>query len=373
MRVEVYRCALVILLLLVGACNCSANVLDLPSGLTSLEFVTVGDAGNVPDSRYNEISVGSVAYEYQLGKYEVTTAQYAEFLNAVASEDVYQLYTAPMSSPAGCGIERSGLPGNYTYSVASDWANRPVNWVSLWDAMRFANWLHNGQPAGPQGPATTEDGAYLIGGYVGSDGSWITRRAGAKYWVPSEDEWYKAAYHVPAEELGGVYYDYPTQAYQMPGNDISQSTNSRNNANIAVLGNFAIGSPYYTTEVGTFYRSAGPYGTFDQGGNLAEWNEAIVYDGPSSDLRQLRGGSYPYTYQLLRANFRDATDPGGENRDIGFRIARAVPEPSALALAVFPLIAGAFCRQTAWQASSRLSYSSVTQPSLALLTFLMYL
>ena len=59
----------------------------------------------------------------------------------------------------GANIVQIGSLPNFSYSVAADWANRPVNWVSFWDAARFANWLNNGQPTGTQGPATTEAGA----------------------------------------------------------------------------------------------------------------------------------------------------------------------------------------------------------------------
>src|SRR5262245_17624856 len=99
----------------------------------------------------------------QRGKYEVTAGQYTEFLNAVAKADPNGLYNTKMGDPGvplGANIQRTGSSPNYRYSVAADWANRPVGHVSFWDAARFANWLHNGQLTGPQGPATTEGGAY---------------------------------------------------------------------------------------------------------------------------------------------------------------------------------------------------------------------
>jgi formylglycine-generating enzyme required for sulfatase activity len=136
-----------------------------------------------------------VGYEYGIGKYEVTAGQYTEFLNAVATEDTYGLYNMLMDYDANPGafgpnIKRMGASGGYSYSVAADWAKRPVNHVSFWDSARFANWLHNGQPTGPQGSGTTEDGAYDLNGYTGSDEASITRQPGAKFFLPSEDEWY---------------------------------------------------------------------------------------------------------------------------------------------------------------------------------------
>ena len=56
----------------------------------------------------------------------------------------------------------------------------PVNLVSLYDAMRFVNWLENGQPDGPQDATTTEDGAYTITP-AGIAANSIVRNPGALY------------------------------------------------------------------------------------------------------------------------------------------------------------------------------------------------
>ena len=145
----------------------------------TIEMVPVGNPGNAPDTRYNGISVGSVRYAYQIGKYEVTAGQYTEFLNAVADADPNGLYNTAMGDPSGylgANIQQIGSSPNYSYTVAADWANRPVNYVSFWDAARFANWLHNGQPTGAQGPGTTEGGAYH---HVGNQ-ALFGRNAGAR-------------------------------------------------------------------------------------------------------------------------------------------------------------------------------------------------
>ena len=85
-------------------------------------------------------------HAYAIGKYEVTAGQYTEFLNAKAKTDTYGLYNTNMwSDTYGCKIQQTGSSGSYAYSVAADYANRPVNYVSFWDAARFTNWLHNGQ------------------------------------------------------------------------------------------------------------------------------------------------------------------------------------------------------------------------------------
>ena len=121
-----------------------------------IETVTVGNPGNAGELSGSGAGgsgpdriCGAVDYVYDLGKYEVTASEYTGFLNAVADTDTYGLYDTRMwSSTYGCKIEQIGSSPNYTYTVAADWADRPVNFVSWGDAARFANWLHNGQPTG---------------------------------------------------------------------------------------------------------------------------------------------------------------------------------------------------------------------------------
>src|SRR5687767_7184058 len=129
-----------------------------------IETVVVGNPGNAGDPQIQGV-FGGVNHVFAIGKYEVTGGQYTAFLNAVAASDPFGLYNANMSASAhGCKITRSGSPGSHAYSVAPDQANRPVNFVSWGDAVRFANWLHNGQPTGAPGLATTEDGSYFLNG-----------------------------------------------------------------------------------------------------------------------------------------------------------------------------------------------------------------
>ncbi|MBE3123527.1 MAG: SUMF1/EgtB/PvdO family nonheme iron enzyme, partial [Planctomycetes bacterium] len=248
------RTMLVAAVFLAGACAASADVFHMEPGLTSLEFVPVGNPGNAADTP--KFGCGAVAYEYNIGKFEVTAAQYAAFLNAVAATDAYGLYNTQMdatANPFGCNILRTGSPGGYAYTVAPDYANRPVNYVSFWDAARFANWLHNGQPTGAQDAGTTERGAYTLDGY-NADGGWtIQRAADAKYAVTSGDEWYKAAYH-KNDGVTGNYWDYPTGSDTAPGRDMADA--SGNNANYyAGSGAYPIDSGKYTTVAGEFQNS----------------------------------------------------------------------------------------------------------------------
>jgi len=293
----------------------------------TIDTVRVGNPGNMADTRYATPGYGAVGYTYNIGKYEVTAGQYTEFLNAVAKIDTYRLYNTLMAmSDLGCGIRRSGggTVGNpYTYSVVTAFTNRPVNYVSWGDAARFANWLHNGQPTGAQGLATTEDGAYYV------NGAWTTaplmavsRKVDWKWAIPTEDEWYKAAYYKGGGANAG-YWDYPTSSNTAPGRDMADA--SGNNANY-------YGTPYpidsgkYTTVAGEFQNSDSPCGTFDQGGNVWERNEAII-----NVYRCLRGGSYDNSDGYLRAAIRAHGDPTSEDYIDGFRVCE-VPEPASMAL-----------------------------------------
>ena len=231
-------------------------------GAVVIDTVTVGNAGNAGDTRYPDTangvsSFGSVAYTYQMGKFDVTAGQYTEFLNAVAKTDTYGLYSTYMADPTnylGCNIQRSGSSGSYTYSVASDWANRSVNYVSWGDSARFANWLSNGQPTGGQSASTTEDGSYALNGATGDAVLLaVTRKASATWVIPSEDEWYKAAYYDPNKPGGAGYWDYPTRSNAAPSNVLSAT--GTNNANYydyygTGTGGDTLGGPYWGAEGG---------------------------------------------------------------------------------------------------------------------------
>jgi len=312
----------------------SGDVRSMGAGLTSLQTVPVGNVGNTGELSGTSAGgsgpdriCGAVGYEYNIGKYEVTTGQYTEFLNAVATTDTYGLYNTKMWSDYydSTRIQRNGVSGSYAYSVAADWANRPVNYVSWGDAARFSNWMHNGQPTGTQTNSTTEDGAYFLNGATSEvDLMAVSRKTDAKWVIPTEDEWYKAAYH-KNDGVTGNYWDYSTSSDTTPSNDLT----TPDEGNIATFFNypddFTIGDPYYRTEVGEHENSPSPYGTFDQGGNIFEWNEAI------SDFRSLRGGGFKHLSTSMHASNRIGAELAYEIYYIGFRVAE-VPEPATMGL-----------------------------------------
>jgi formylglycine-generating enzyme len=289
--------------------------------LLTIDTVTVGDAGNAADTT----GYGAVAYDFNIGKYEVTIGQYTSFLNAVAATDTYSLYNASMATDLNiAGITRAGSSGSFSYSVIGS-GSRPISYVSWFDAARFANWMNNGATVG----ASTETGAYTLNG--ATSGFNFTKNAGATWWIPSEDEWYKAAYYKGGGTNAG-YWVYPTQSDSAPGNVVGGAANQANynNGVYAVTQSASYSrSQNYLTDAGAFSNSASAYDTFDQGGNVWEVNDAVI-----GSSRGLRGGSWSYYYfdSTLRSSFSDYLDPAFEYGSfVGFRVA-SVPEPSTYAL-----------------------------------------
>lgn len=325
-----------------------------------IETVSVGDAGNTgvtyPLGTHSSTAFGGVATNFEIGKYEVTNTQYAAFLNAVdpSAGNALSLYSTSMSSDFYKGFEHGGINKTLSnasgsrYVVKSGHGNRPVNFVNWYDAVRFTNWLHNGQGSGD-----TETGAYTLTSnkpyptptpYNGDnkpnqDDVTIVRNAGALWFLPTDNEWHKAAYYDPGKATGLVgdtgandkYWIYPTQNNIKPAAQGPAGGSNSANYNNAVK---------KTTDVGAYLTSVSHYGTFDQGGNVFEWVESGSVSNATLDpgfKRHIRGGGWAgegNTKSLSEANAA-ACQRGyahlSETRDNGFRVA-TVPEPTGLLL-----------------------------------------
>jgi len=295
--------------------------------VVTIDYVTVGNAGNAADPADGDQNTagvqnfGRVDYAYQIGKNEVTISQYAEFLNNAAKTDTHGLWNSRMGSNANiAGITRGGNSGSFSYSVTGS-GLRPITFVSWFDAARFTNWMHNGQGSG-----STETGAYTLNGNIGLP----IRNLGANVWIPSENEWYKAAYYDPTKGGTGGYWLHANQSDSMTSNNFADPGAANYGAGdfATTPGNDAYSwSQNYLTDVGAYgLDSESSYGTNDQAGNVWEWNDAVI-----GSSRGLRGGSWLNYSVNLPASYRFDFSPSDEGSFAGFRVA-SVPEPSALLL-----------------------------------------
>ena len=304
----------------------------------NMDFVTVNNSGNAADTRSgNRSGRGAVAYEFEFGEYHVTNAQYAQFLNAVAKTDTYGLYNVYMNQadPGDPnqlnhgGIERSGSEGNWQYAAVAGRENWPVIYVSWFDAARFTNWLTTGD---------TEDGVYSTTTWNAMHRATALGTFGVAYFLPTYDEWYKAAYHNKNAGLGRSYFEYGTGSNTVP----TQGTppGGSNSANFGWLAGNANRHP---TDVGAYEDTISPYGAYDMAGNVWDWTETTRTVG--NELHRVRrGGSFSITGWGMEASVLHSNLPDLEGFTIGFRVA-SIPEPGSVSLLICAAIAGLMRRR----------------------------
>ena len=270
-----------------------------------IEFVSIGNPGNAADVTGNPNPAGSVAQAFRIGKFEI-------------SEDM---------------INKANAEGALGITKDTRGVDKPATSVSWNEAARFVNWLNTstGSPPaykfdiqpGVDGYSANANAQLWAIGDPGYDPSNLYRNSLARYFLPSTDEWYKAAYYDPTS---GVYYDYPT------GSDTAPT---------AVASGTAAGTAVYTQPFGngpadiTQAGGLSRYGTMAQGGNIFEWEESdfILLNGPTTDSRGLRGGYWSAGSINLQSTNRLSGLPTGGNNVTGFRVASVIPEPSTALLA----------------------------------------
>jgi formylglycine-generating enzyme required for sulfatase activity len=200
--------------------------------------------------------------------------------------------------------------------------------------------MHNGQ-----GSSSTETGVYNLNGATSGV---FTAQSNATIWLPTESEWYKAAYYDPTRNSGaGGYWMYANQSDSMTSNDITVAGAANYyDGDYAVTQSGSVSdNQNYLTEVGVYGTDSGSfYGTNDQSGNLFEWNDAI----DSGELRGLRGGSWGSggagsSMSDLNSLNRGGHLPSFENDHLGFRVA-GIPEPRSVSLTILA-IGMLFCRR----------------------------
>jgi formylglycine-generating enzyme required for sulfatase activity len=256
----------------------------------NMDFVTIGNPGNAADTQVmndGTTGYGAVSYNYRIGKYEVTNAQWNAFVSTAG---------APRGNPY------------YAYDSNAYWtgAQQPSSYVSWYEAAQFCNYLTSGDKS---------KGVYQFSGnninpvdFLGINRTAAQTTYGTIYVVPTEDEWYKAAYYKPNASGYSLYAN---------GQDTIPAADNG--------WNYCGGAYDIPWDVGTGTQEQN--GTFDMMGNFWEWNETLI-----GSNRSLRGGMLGLTDVTLASSNRFNRVPESEFGMIGFRVASIVPEPASLLL-----------------------------------------
>ena len=263
----------------------------------TMDFVTIGNPGNAADTTGLPNPAGSVAYTYNLGKYEVSR----DMIDKANAAGNLGITLMDMSSWGGNGV------------------NRPATGLTWNEAAKFVNWLNTNQ--GFQAAYKFDaSGNFQLWSSTdaGYNANNMFRNSLAKYVIASTDEWYKAAYSSP----DGTWYNFANGRNSSPG-----SVNSGTADNTAVYGGFR--SPADIDQAG----GLSPWGTMAQDGNVWEWHET-AFDGINNTAGENRGlrGNWCFDANLNGGSFGSLEwQPTRDAVWSGLRVA-SVPEPSALSL-----------------------------------------
>ncbi len=371
---------------------------------THVETVLVDDPENHPDSN----GLGSVDHLFRIGKYTITAEQWCALLQAVATKsDLYGLFNEQMQKdPASCSIKRTIVVdpathiNSYCYKIIKkrdgdteakndpdslDRGKLPITHVDFYAAARYCNWLSLGQPnIGEENIHSTEEGPYTIQGKICRANFTPEQQAydhskwpGGLWRLPSEDEWYKAAYYEKATSISeSHYWLYSTRSDSAPYNFIDENYNQPHfdaqgealngsiaNANYTFTGDDPLDftSAYvnkrtmeqapYVTPVGTFQYSTGPFDTYDMSGNVQEWVDSRSNEKLSNGSTQtvqvtaLRGGSWKSDDEHISSTNSEVpmatiiNNDSGEHEtsilkyssnDVGFRVVLIEPKEASI-------------------------------------------
>jgi formylglycine-generating enzyme required for sulfatase activity len=269
-----------------------------------MDFVTIGNPGNAPDTTGAPNPAGAVGNSYDIGKFEVSEGMITKF-NASQSLQITQDTRSP---------------------------NKPATNVSWNEAARFVNWLNTSTGNQAAYKFTTggvnDNIALWTSGDAGYDASNPYRNSLAKYFLPSYNEWYKAAYYNPNNS---TYYNFANGSDTAPTAVASGTT-----AGTAVYNQTFGQGPADVDQAG----GLSPYGVMGLGGNIWEWQESSsnLANSSGSSNRGVRGGNWGNGSGDLSSSAFYNLIPSFEG-DGGFRVASlssssaaAVPEPGTLLL-----------------------------------------
>lgn len=296
---------LVFFLAVLGVSTTHADIFGSGSNSFEIEFVTIGDPGNVADTTGHPNPAGSVPYVYRIGKFEISEGMINKANSLSAAE---------------------GMP----LSIAHDnrGTDKPVTDVDWFEATRFVNWL-NTSSGSHLAYKYDENGNFQLWepGDPGYDPNNLFRNKLARYFLPGADEWYKAAYYNPS---GGDYFNFATGSNTAPTSVVSGTA----------LGTAVYDLPSLSSGPADVMLTGGlsPYGTMGQDGNVAEMEETefdLTNDStilPS--FRGVRGAGYTASANGMGVLNRYGTSLGNYSSLLGFRVASIIPEPSTWTLLV---------------------------------------
>lgn len=337
----------------IGAADASVAALPpAPAGVQTstengIEFVTIGDPGNAAYPGGPAImdrprmGRGSVNYQYRIGRTEVTTSQYLEFLNTidaldpVLAEDVLD----PLEWGAGLVL---GLPPGQRYRIGfpPGAEDLPVGGMRWRAAAMYCNWLHNDKA--PTLAALTS-GAYDVSTFTRNpDGTYndqLTRSPGARYWIPSLDEWMKASFYAPeASQPGqGTWWEYPYDPTLPPVPGLPGEPGAQTGSDLP-----GGSDDYFRVPLMSYPQAMTPWGLLDVSGGASEWvEEGGGYDGLRDrwllgSFTALGPGAaeyYDMPWQALGSYGPEVRFPLA-----GLRLAAAVPSPGTGVLACVVLV-----------------------------------
>ncbi len=268
----------------------------------TMDFTTIGNAGNGADTN----GIGAVDYTYRIGQYEVTIDQFEK-----------------MRASAGIGA------GNESFwnSVGSD---APAVNVSFNEAAAFCNWLTSG---------SIFVGAYQLNGAAAVTNVMtrpqIQAAGGTFYVIPTEDEWYKAAYFT-----GGGYSHYAN------GTDTAPLTSESRYSDTAP---WIVGSG-----------ASEQNNTYDMMGNVAEWTETANLSNAV-----LRGGAYIHSVAGMGSDWTASQIIGGEGNVFGIRVAAVIPEPGTISLMSLSTISLFFTRTLRRRKKAGITLAPIRRESFA--------
>jgi formylglycine-generating enzyme required for sulfatase activity len=305
------------------------------------DWVTIGDLSNpaYPGDQYGQnAGRGSIAYEYRIGRYEVTTAQWMEFVNTFSTQsDELEDFAVPLFWGAVPDPTYDGPGQRYTlYDAIPDADMLPVLGMDWREAAMYCNWLHNG---GISDLSSIEDGAYDTSTFhTNPDGTFTdqaTHHPDARFWIPTLDEWLKAAHYDPNKGNGGGWwlYNHGSDQQPIPGFPGEGETST----------GLEWGPEAFSIPLGAYPNTTSPWGLLDVTGGAEEWTEEIK---GQAEFRTTKGAGVaeaPEFYYLDQAGFEYWQTPGFRGLLSGLRVASAIPSPGGVGLVP------AVCLLAAWR------------------------